>query len=87
MPALVGRHLPQLTAPALVAGVAGLSPGPPRRWHDCGRWPPLLDGEQDNALPAAEQTPAGARAVARLLAEGLAGLIQYCYAAGDLPCG
>ncbi|WP_432897160.1 hypothetical protein ACQP1S_18985 [Micromonospora matsumotoense] len=83
VPALVGRHLPQLTAPALVAGVAGLVTRAAAQVARLRTLAAVLDGEQDNALPAVEQTPAGAPAVDRLLAEGLAGLIQYCYAAGD----
>ncbi|WFE97732.1 hypothetical protein [Micromonospora sp. WMMD987] len=83
VPALVGRHLPQLTAPALVAGVAGLVTRAAEQVTRLRTLAAVLDGEQATALPAQEPAPAGAPAVDRLLSEGLAGLIQYCYSAED----
>ncbi|MFJ8687851.1 hypothetical protein [Micromonospora wenchangensis] len=80
--ALVGRHLPQLTAPALVAGVAGLVTRAAEQVARLRTLAAVLDGEQDNVLPA-QEAPAASPAVDRLLSEGLAGLIQYCYSAED----
>ncbi|MFJ6198163.1 hypothetical protein [Micromonospora sp. NPDC092111] len=82
--ALVGRHLPQLTAAALVAGVAGVveqAAGQVARLRAlAGRGSAV-----EVAGPAGDQQPAGAEnpAADKLLAVGLSGIIQYCHCHGD----
>ncbi|MFI2713811.1 hypothetical protein ACH495_27185 [Micromonospora sp. NPDC018662] len=83
--ALVGRHLPQLTAPALVAGVAGLVEQAAGQAARLRALADVLAGRPGSASPAGDRSPAGAEETAadRLLVEGLSGLIQYCYSKGD----
>ncbi|MFI9639317.1 hypothetical protein ACIG87_04490 [Micromonospora sp. NPDC051925] len=85
--ALVGRHLPQLTDPALVAGVTGLVAQAAGQVARLRTLAAVLAGGQDISPAAGDPGPAVAAAgkteADRLLAEGLSGLIQYCYCKGD----
>ncbi|MCX4472641.1 hypothetical protein OOK41_20410 [Micromonospora sp. NBC_01655] len=86
--ALVGRYLPQLTAPALVAGVAGIveqAAGQAARLRTLAG---VLAGRgslTELAGSAGDQGSAGTEDAAsdKLLAAGLSGLIRYCYCRGN----